>query len=157
MQWLPALIMLEDHEGDWDRYLDAIYAQFQADFCSKLRHFENRTVQLKRHPITENKEATFWHFVSQGNVENERQIDLRRAERIAWPLAFMENVNDPTMKVWSETRNNSINIHIWNDELGYLVVIADRGDYVLPWTAYPVEYGHQKQKLNRRWEQYKDQ
>jgi hypothetical protein len=156
MQWLPALIILNDYGGDWERYLDAIYAQFQSDFCDNTRHFSGRIVRLKRHPITDEKEATFWHFVSQGKVENERDIDLRRAERIAWPLAFMENINDPTMKVWSETRNNSINIHIWNVELSYLVVVADRGDYMLPWTAYPVEYENQKRKLNRRWEQYKE-
>ncbi len=32
-------------------------------------------------------------------------------------------------------------------DFSYLVVLADRGDFVLLWTAYPVEHDHQKRKL----------
>jgi hypothetical protein len=156
MQWLPALITFAEYDGDWDRYLDAIYAKFREDFCNGPLEFICREVRLKKHPVAYNKEATFWHFVSQGKEENDRDIDFRRAERIAWPLAFMNNANDPSMRIWTEVRNNRSNIHIWNEQASYLVVLSDRVNYILPWTAYPVDYDHQKQKLNRRWQQYKE-
>jgi len=40
---------------------------------------------LKRHPMTQNKEATFWHMIQEGSVESERIPDIRRCERIRWP------------------------------------------------------------------------
>ncbi|MNH30689.1 hypothetical protein D3C79_909980 [compost metagenome] len=40
---------------------------------------------LKRHPVIQGKEATFWHMISEGNDEAERLPDLRRCERIRWP------------------------------------------------------------------------
>ena len=157
MQWLPPIIPFADYEGDWGRYLNAIYVIFQRDFCNDLPKFLGREIRLKKYPITYKKEATFWHFVSQGNEEADREIDFRRAECIAWPRAFIENADDPAMKIWTETRKNRKNIHIWNEQASYLLVLSDRGDYVLPWTAYPIEYEHQRQKLNRRWMQYKIQ
>lgn len=32
-------------------------------------------------------------------------------------------------------------------EENYLVILADRGDYILPWTAYLVEQPHRQRKL----------
>jgi hypothetical protein len=36
----------------------------------------------------------------------------------------------------------------------YLVILADRGEYILPWTAYLVEQPHRKRKLQREYEEY---
>lgn len=35
-----------------------------------------------------------------------------------------------------------------------LVILADRGDYILPWTAYPVVHTHQQRKLQKEFEAY---
>ena len=37
----------------------------------------------------------------------------------------------------------------------FLVVLDDRGDYILPWTAFFIEREHQREKYNKRWERYK--
>ncbi len=155
MEWLPPLVTLNEYGGDWDRYLAALYAIFQRDFCTTDRFHDGRPLKLKRHPVMHGKEATFWHFITSGPVEAERDFDLRRAEHIGWPLAFIENANDPDMKVWTEIKNGKSNIHLWYEMASYLVVLSDRKDFILPWTAYPIEHSHQRKKLNRRWEEFK--
>lgn len=39
-------------------------------------------------------------------------------------------------------------------DFSYVVVLADRGDYVLLWTAYCVEMEHRRQKLRREYEAF---
>lgn len=153
--WLPPLILFHDYEGDWDAYLEAVYAVFAADFLGVRPNFDGKRMGLKSHPMELGKEATFWHFVQSGPVEAERMPEMRRLERIAWPRAVIDNHSDPAVKRWSEVRKGSENIHLWCEEAEYLVVLADRGNFVLPWTAYPVEHQHQRDKLNRRWEKFK--
>jgi len=36
----------------------------------------------------------------------------------------------------------------------YLMVVADRGDYVLPWTQYHIEYAHRREKYRKEFEAY---
>lgn len=153
--WLPPLVQMADYGNDWDEYLAALYQRFSIDFLGARPLFDGRPTQLKRHPVSEGKEATFWHFISDGSVEADRLPNLRRCERIAWPRAIMDNCADPCVKMWREARGSSINFHLWCEEAMYLVVVADRGSFVLPWTAYPIEYEHQARKLNARWEKFR--
>lgn len=153
--WLPALITLEDSCGDWNRYLDSIYGQFCSDFIENPFIFQGKRVSLKRHPLSEGKEATFWHFISEGANEADRIPHIRRCERIAWPRAIMENCDDDCVKMWSQEVNNDQRIHMWCEAAEYLLVVADRGRYVLPWTGYPVVHGNAKKKLEKRWREHK--
>jgi hypothetical protein len=36
-------------------------------------------------------------------------------------------------------------------DFSYLVVLADRGRFLLPWTAYHLERPHERRKLEQRW------
>jgi hypothetical protein len=98
--WLPALICLSDFGGNWDRYQQGLYEVFRRDFLEARLYFRGLPLRLKRHPLADGKEATFWHFTSEGHVEAERTPDLRRCERIAWPRPIIERVDDPAVKVW---------------------------------------------------------
>jgi hypothetical protein len=40
------------------------------------------------------------------------------------------------------------------EDFSYVVIVADRGDYVLPWTAYYVEHSHRRNKLRKEYESY---
>lgn len=152
---LPGLILLQDYDGTWDRYVEAIYSCFKTDFVDTKPAFRGRRLGLKRHPVIQNKEATFWHFVSEGDEEADRLPEIRRCERIRWPRAIIEQADALRAKVWTEVRGSEKRIHIWYEQAAYLVVLADRGDYVLPWTAYPVERQRQREKLNSRYETYR--
>lgn len=153
ISWLPPLILLNHYGGDWEAYCEAIYDHFCKDFLgSNPPVFRGMPVRLKRHPVEQDKEATFWHFISEGAVETDRTIDFRRCERICWPRAFIDNVNDPALKVWDQEIRGEVRTHIWCEEHGYLLVIANRSGFVLPWTAYSVTRDHERRKLEKRWE-----
>lgn len=154
--WLPPLEELKAYGGDFSRYLDAVYQIFCADFVESKPMFAGKRLGLKRHPVIQGKEATFWHMISEGNDEAERLPDLRRCERIRWPKPIIENAADAALKVWREPNGSGHRVLIWFAEAEYLVVLDERKDYILPWTAYPVEREHQQRKLERRWERYSE-
>lgn len=145
--WLPPLMEFNSYGGDWEVYLREIYAVFRADFISTSPKFRGRRLGLKRHPVIQGKEATFWHLISEGKVEAERVPDFRRCERIRWPKPVIEHEAEEEILVWTEPRgSNDDRIHIYLTTERYLVVLADRGEYILPWTAYFIEHenGHRK-------------
>lgn len=148
----PALVPLADYQGDWDRYLEAIYEIYRRDFVLSTPAFEGQPLALKRHPITRGKEATFWHIVSSGAVEDDRLPDLRRFERIGWPRAIIEHAADPAVLVWENVRRGERRVCLWLRAADYLVVLAKRSTYTLFWTAYPTEREHTQRKLRKECE-----
>mgnify|MGYP006908064767 CR=1 FL=1 len=151
LNWLPSLLLMEDYGGNWERYFAAVYAVFAADFVDSKPMFQGRRLGLKRHPEYDGKSATFWHMISTGTDEAERIPDIRRCERMRWPKPIIENDQSPDLKVWTEKRGSNNRVHLWCEAESYLVVLDDRIDYVLPWTAYFVEQQHERNKLNKRW------
>lgn len=152
--WLPELVLFEKYSGDWQKYLEAIYAFFKADFLDSRPTYNGKRVGLKRHPLSQGKEATFWHLISEGSVEVDRLPDMRRCERIRWPRPIIENSGEKVLKVWKNVRNGETRICLWLEREEYLLVLAERKDHVLPWTAYMVDRAHTKQKLQREFEEY---
>jgi len=146
------LVLKNDSETN-DEYLDRVYAIFKNDFIDNKPTFFKR-VGLKKLPLRSDREATFWHFTTFGEKEDEREIDIQRCERIRYPKNIIENFNDETIKCWKNTRGRNKNILLYFEEKNYLVVLSDRGDFVLPWTAYTITYRNQKEKLLREYERY---
>jgi len=66
--------------------------------------FRGQILALKRHPVIQNKEATFWHLLSEGKIEENRLPDLRRCERIRWPRPIIERESDSRIKIWENKR-----------------------------------------------------
>lgn len=152
--WLPPLVLFNDYGGNWDVYLDVIYDWFKQDFIDSKPVFQGRRLGLKRHPMTHGKEATFWHMIQEGDVEDDRTPDFRRCERIRWPRPVIEHNDDSAIKIWRNQRGNEVRVCLWFAQENYLVILADRGDYILPWTAYLVEQPHRQRKLQREYEEY---
>lgn len=155
--WLPDLILFEEYGGNWQKYLAALYESFKMDFVDNKPKFQGRRLALKRHPLNDGKEATFWHMISEGNNEEERTPDFRRCERIRWPKPIVEHDGDTSIKWWRNRRGRESRICLWLEDEEYLVVLADRGKYILPWTAYMVTWPHQKRKLQREYEEFHQQ
>ena len=147
--WLPDLLLLKDHGGDWERYEDALYAVFRRDFLLSRPTFRGNALGLKRHPLFKNREATFWHFISEGKVEDDRTPDLRRCERIAWPRAVIEAVDSGRVSCWEQTRKGERRFILAIEDFGYIVILAERRGYLLPWTAFCVEHEHRRRKFRK--------
>ena len=158
--WLPPLVLLEDSGGDWKIYEEVLYRHFTRDFLDSLPRWPGKRVGLKRQPFSQGKAATFWHFISEGDTEEDRLPDLRRCERICWPR--------PTMEVFAERKPADGDRIVWwkNERRGedryllalpdfsYLLVVADRGEYVLPWTQYHVEGDRRREKYRKEYTAY---
>jgi hypothetical protein len=153
--WLPDLLELKDCNGDWNAYLEAIYAVFRVDFINSIPKFNGLPVRHRRHPLVRNKEATFWHIIAEGNIEEERTPDLRRCERIRWPKPVIEQARIRGIKIWKNKRGSQTCICLWVEAAEYLVVLAERDTYVLFLTAYCVSREHTKQKLEKEYRAYK--
>lgn len=152
--WLPELVLLEHYGGSWHKYLDAIYSYFVADFVDDRPYFQGSEIRLKRYPYYNGKEATFWHIIAEGSTEEDRLPNLRRCERIRWPKPIIEHSDISGIKIWKNKRIGETRICIWFQEVEYLIVLAERSNYVLLWTAYLVVKEHQKRKLLKEYIEY---
>ncbi len=154
-QWLPELVLFADYDGEWEPYLEALYSCFRKDFIETKPFFIGQRIGLKRYPLERGKEATFWHLISEGFNETERLPDFKRCERIRWPSPIIEHADENVIKVWRNKRRSEKRILLWLEKLEYLVVLAERKGYILPWTAYIVKEEHKKRKLLKEYETYK--
>lgn len=159
-EWLPDLICLEDAGGDWTAYLELLYDAFLADFVRSKPRWPGRRVVLKRYPEYQGKGATFWHLISEGEAEEQRLPDMRRCERIRWPRPMMEAFPNrrpagaDRIVWWKSQRGREERFVLALGDFSYVVVVAERSDCVLPWTAYLVVQEHRRRKLERECENY---
>ncbi len=151
---LPEIIELNDYNGDFHKFLDAAYAAFKEDFVYRKPIYRGQRLGLKKYPMYQDKEATFWHMTSDGDDEENRQPDLRRLERIKWPAPLINNSTYPDLKVWENVRGRNSNILIFHEDESYLVVLRKGNGYLLPWTAYIVEHNARRKKLMKEYETY---
>lgn len=151
---LPELIELTQFGGNFSSYLEAVYAIFEKEFIHNRPVFRGQRLGLKKHPVTDGKEATFWHMTSEGEDENNRQPDLRRLERIKWPSFIINHNEHPYLKVWENTRGSKTNILILHEQESYVVILRKGNGYLLPWTAYLIEHDWRKRKFIKEYETY---
>ncbi|HNS10101.1 MAG TPA: hypothetical protein PKN29_10405 [Candidatus Ozemobacteraceae bacterium] len=149
--WLPELILFS---GNWSEYIERIYSIFRQDFVDDMPEFNSRPFRLKKIPIFKGKEATFWHLISEGEIEDERIPDLRRCERICWPRSIIDTGHLHGIKTWKNHRQGKTRVLLALEDFSYVVVLDERLEYYLLWTAYPVEREHQRRKLEREWRNF---
>jgi len=154
---LPDLILLEDFSGNYQFFIDAVYKVFESDFVKSKPHFRGTKLGLKKHPEYQERAYTFYHMTHTGEDEQNREPDLRRCERIPWAKPVIENCDKWKLKVWEQERKGEKRICIWlefEDEPDYIIILNIRKDYILPWTAYVLEYGNQKRKKQKEYEEW---
>ena len=159
--WLPELLLFKDSIGVWSDYLERLHQQFIHDFVHSVPIWGNKRVALKRHPEYEGKSATFWHMISTGDDEVERLPDFRRCERIAWVRCMIDRFSEVPHKLdnqviwWKEKRGAKEWRYVLAlSDFSYMVIVTDRSEYVLPWTAYYIEYEHQRRRYKKKWQEF---
>ena len=155
--WLPALVLISDYGGDWDKYLNALYQFFRKDFIESKPVFRGTSVGITKHPYSQGKESTFWHIISEGKTEEDRTPDFERCKRVRWPRAIIENRETPSIQVWETMRGREkrILLRFLFEESDYLVVLAEHKGAVLLITAYLVTRESQKRRLQQEFERFK--
>jgi hypothetical protein len=150
--WLPPELLLGDFDGDWERYLEALYEKFKADFVSQKPSFREKRWAVKRHPVTKGKEATFWHIISDGKDEDDRLTDMRRCEKLPWVRAIINEDGSEKILTWEQKRGQETRILLALPDFSYVVILADRTDYVMLWTAFPVKKESQRERYRKEYE-----
>ena len=151
---LPKLILLETFDGNYTRFIDAVYGVFENDFINYKTKFRGEKLGMKRHPIFQNRQCTFYHMTHKGEDEHNREPDLRRCERIPWARPVIENCDYWHLKIWPQKRKGETRLCIWlemEDQPDYFVIIAVRNNYKLLWTAFVAEYEHEKIKKQKEY------
>jgi hypothetical protein len=149
---------MDDHGNDWPTYLRVLQRVFRRDFVEQpLPSFRGTRMALKKHPFVDGMEATFWHMISEGGeggTETDRLPDFRRCERIAWPRPIIEAVDTDRVKSWPTVRRSEARVMLALGDFSYVVVVALRNGYALPWTAFPVVHEHQRRKYRKEYERF---
>ncbi len=154
---LPELVLLEDYGGNYERFIQAVYAVFQRDFVKYKTKFRGEELRLKWHPIYQDKAYTFYHMTHKGEDEQNREPDFRRCERMPWAKPVIENCDAWNLKIWPQIRKGSNRLCIWLDleeEPDYVLILDVRKDYKLLWTAFVLEYEHEKRKKQKEYEEW---
>lgn len=155
---LPKKICLEDYGGNYKAYIDAVYEVFERDFIRHKSTFGSHQLRLKYHPEFQDRAYTFYHMTHKGEIESEREPDLRRCECMPWARPTIEKVGDWNLKFWRQSRQHSKNrvcIVLETEYETYFVILEVRDTYVLLWTAFLSEYKHQSKKKLKEYEEWK--
>lgn len=153
-EWLPDLVLLEECGGVWGRYIDHVYSYFYRDFIEHTVKYENIRVNVRRYPYYDGKVKAFWHLVSDGDIEDQRCINLRRCERIRWPKPIIEMPEPDDIWIWQNDRKSEKRILLYIPEERYLVVLGIREGYFLLCSAYYVEHISRHKKLEKEYRAY---
>lgn len=153
---IPDLIELDSFGGDYEQYEEAVYSLYKTTFEEKSFSYNNKPIVQKIIPMYKEKSGTFWHIISNGPDEASRTPDLRRYERIAWPshvLGYCQN-QCSNILIWKNKRKGKSRVLLWCRDINYLVVLDEKKDYYIFWTAYPITYKHTRDKLLTEYNEY---
>ncbi len=151
---LPPLVKYDDFNSD-NEFLDLLYVYFTQDFINSKPIYKENELRLKRYPLREEKEATFYHITTKGDNESTREIDVPRAERIRWIKPIIES-NDKILKIWENERKKKQverSILIFLEKENFLIVIRKRTGFLLFYTSFYVTECYKKSLL-REYENY---
>ena len=103
---LPEIIPFNNF-GNWDVYMDVLYAIFKRDFIDSKPKVGQVLFRLKYQPVFQDRAYTFYHMTHKGNIEDERIPDMRRSERVPWCRPTIENADAYNLCFWEEERKGS--------------------------------------------------
>lgn len=167
-KWLPEIVECTDFLK-WNEYLEDIYEIFKKDFVSTKPIFEGKMVNFRKAPMDGRYEHTFIHLTHKdehhnSDNPNDRVPDPRRAERLSWNRAIIENYKcdkkcDYCNKVlyYEEYYKSNIRVFLLFKDVKFLVILEKRENYNLLITGYYIEYDHTLRKYLKKYEKYKKQ
>lgn len=150
----PDLICIEDFNGDFKTYFEYIYSIFETDFIKNKPLYNGMLVNTQRYPEKDGMHRTFYHITHEGEIENEREPDLRRMERIRFPKFCIEYSTHKDFLIWIKDIKSDKRVHILNEKERYIVVLTERKNYYLFWTAFYIEHNHTLRKKIKEYEAY---
>jgi hypothetical protein len=150
----PDLLMLNDYQGSFQNYFQAVYAVFEQDFIKSQPMYCGQKVSAQKHPEVDGIHRTFYHITHEGEDEGNRSPDMRRMERIRFPKFCVRNCPHTELLVWEKMVGRDNRIHILHEAQNYLIVLTERKGFYLFWTAFYIEQDHTIRKKRNEYEAY---
>jgi hypothetical protein len=155
--WLPELLLADLASVAWREYEDAIYSVYDRHFLFGRPNLFGAPVRAKAGMIG-GKNSGFWHLISSGALpstpEIERDCDLDRCARLAWPRAMIEAVDDSSkVNWWKNKREREIRTLIALCDFSYKIVLVDRENGFTLWTAM-INKPHQAKTDEAEWTEF---
>jgi hypothetical protein len=152
--WLPEVLVYSNFKGDWDKFLTSVYEIFERDFKKSRPTYQGLPVGYDSR-IEDGKEAVFWHLICRDDFNTQqRELDLRRCERIPWLKPIINHSTDLAISVWKNKRHGKTRVLIWLEALDYIIVMAEKSKVMILVTAYCTDIKSHKEKLMRDREEY---
>ncbi len=155
--WLPDLVSFPNCK--MVEYEDKLYSFYTDDFIKAKVIFQKVPLYIRKYPMIDSKEYTFWHIIQERVLDKNGNIcaegpDFKRCERIRWPKPILEHVDsDGNIKIWKNHRKNKIHICIWfNDE--YLIILKENKPFNAFITGYPTFEYNRIKDLEREYNEY---
>ena len=152
---LPERLYYDNFGGNITAFIEAAYRIFKRDFVTSHPNVDGKPIRMKKYPLVNEMEYTFYHITHEGTDEDNRLPVISRMEYVPFPRPMIDNIKHPYLKVWMNARKGKDRMLIYHEAEEYLVVLEIRQDYALLWTAYPIERQHTKEKLLKEYEDYK--
>ena len=142
----PDLILLKAYAGDWEKYEEAIYAEYLDTVAHAGLQFQAAPVKVQFRPETKRKGYGFWHLISEApdqwnRNEEDRIPDIDRCARIRWVAWCIRNAEAEDFSWWENQRHGKTHVVIWAERYDFAVILAKRNPadgarYYLLKTAY---------------------
>ncbi|MGI1828105.1 hypothetical protein [Ligilactobacillus salivarius] len=129
-------------------YIDSLYDYYLRNIKLGLQ-FRGKRVTCKKYPEYEGRDDAFNHLTTKDfHDDNDREIDLRRCERLKWikPGMMGDHQGKNCFLEYEKVVRGKKRIHLLNQYDRYMIVLEDRGDYVLLVTAYYIQYDNTLKK-----------
>ena len=158
-QVLPPIVTLEHFNGDYTKYDNYLYNEiFLKDLFTLKVTFRGKFVELKTHPLFNDREDRYFHLTCKNFDKNSknRQPDLRRSERLCWLKPSLETdhakkCEQDCFLIYERIYHNKNRIFLLNPKDRYFIVLEERPSYYLLITAYYIDFD---KTLERKIEEY---
>lgn len=138
---LPSRLEWKMFRGDAERYKNALYGIFQRDFLSGILQFQGKNVDIIHEKFFEGKERSFWHIISEGNEDTDRELNTERCASLPWAKPLIEDDGKcEYYRIWTKwhDKTNRNRYYIWCTAVDYMVILEDRDTHFKLITAYNV-------------------
>lgn len=155
------------------KLFDYLYQIFHRDFVANKTYLANTIyINPKSNDLEDNKEKVFWHLTSRGHKEEYwegrvkkfrsigRYPDFRRAERIHWIKAILENHDNDKIKLFYHRETNKkrdIRLYLWAYEEDFVVILQKLGkssSFLV--TSFYIDHQGKRKDYQNRYDNYKN-
>lgn len=170
--WLPDPIFFQ---GDWDSFVQTLYAVFKQDFVDGSPRYRSRPVWHDRRVAPDDTygfEEGFWHLITSnqrkrnsttGKIEKERVPEFQRAARLPWSRPTIDNDTEPEVLSWDyeqDTKKGTVvRTYIWLKDHDFVVILERqtkrKGDIFMLITSFYIDHKAKRRDLESRYKNRK--